>query len=398
MFKKYGVVEPTFISYNQISLDVDLLERLAPSLLVLDEGQKLKNKATAAWSRRVARYLSAHPECKVLVSTGSVMSKSVLDYAHLLVWALRGRAPCPRSQAAWPRLQLDVERDPSAWLATLRACPGVFLESAPSYTGKLVITEHWPEPLLEDHYARAEAGTAPDGWALTDGWEQDECLKQLACGFYMRREPRPSPALLDARRAWAKCVENARLHGLADTELGARAVYPGGYAQWQHALASEPEATTVVEWLAEPYMPSPFLPGTLIFVHHVALGQRLSEITGWPYFRQGALDARGTRLDETNAPVAIASLAACSEGLNCQHNFHHLVYLEPPSDPRVWNQSLARVCRQGQQAPEVTCEIIVAAPIFGKALDAARRGAYKIQAETGQIQLLCEAEKQGGAL
>lgn len=397
MLLLYGV-QAEIISFNAISLDDGLLARLAPDVIVFDEGHALKNVKGAAWSKRIARYLAAHPLCKVMISTGSIMHRSVLDYAHMLVWALRQYAPVPRSQAAWPRFALDVERNPSAWLERLRDTPGVFLDAAPSWNGRLQITEHWPELLLTEHYARAEQGVAPDGWELTEGWAQDELLEQLAWGYYLRRDPRPSPALLDAQRTWNRCVEQARAYGLADTEKDTRGVYPGAYAQWLRAQEAEPESAQVVEWLTES-SPLSLLGatswpvGTIVWVHHVALGEELARRTGWRYHREGGRDERGVRLDETNNSIVLASLSACSESFNAQYNFHHMIYLEPPADPRMWQQSLARVCRQGQAADEVTCEIVVAAPVFGKALDSARRGARKIEEQTAQQQLLLSGER-----
>jgi hypothetical protein len=394
MLKSYGYTGPddSVISYNAISLDDGLLERLRPDVLVVDESQALKNLRSAAWTRRVARYLAQHPECRVAALSGSVMGRSALDYLHFLVWTLRAGAPCPRSSAAWPRFVLDIERDPAAWLERLRSCPGVFLDAAPSWNGHLLITEDWREPLCPDALARAEAGTAPDGWAV-EGWAQDELEKQLACGFYLRREPRPSPALLDAQRSWNKCVEQAKAYGLSDTELGARAVYPTGWAQWQRALAAEPEAEQVVEWLSRPYVPHHAQDGTIIWVHHGALGESLAWLMGVPYQREGGLSEDGVRLDETHEPVVIASIAACNESFNAQQ-FRHNIVLEPPSDARVWQQLLCRTARQGQLAREVTCEVVIQAPIFGRALDSARKAAHKIESESGQQQWLIQAEKQ----
>ncbi len=377
-------------SYNEISLDADLLERLHPDVLILDEGQKTKNVVSAACAKRIARYLAANPSCRVVVLSGSIMHRSVLDYAHGLVWALRAGSPAPRSAAAWPRLALDVERDPAAWLERLKACPGVFLDGAPSWAGKLTSTELKLPLLLPDAYARAESGLAPDGWQCESQWTIDELCKQLAWGFYMKRTPRPSPALLDAQRTWMRCVEDAKAHGLADTELGARSVYPQGYGQWQRALEAEPEGAPVVEWLADPPIPEA-LPGTIVWVHHRALGERLASLTGWPYHREATLDAQGAKLADAAAPVVLASVSACREGVDgAQHKRSHMIWLEPSADARVWQQGIARLARQGQPAAEVTSTVLIAAPVFQRSLDAARKAAYRIETETGQEQLLLQ--------
>jgi hypothetical protein len=391
----YGVAA-TVVSYNQISNDPELLNRLNPDVLILDEGQKTKRVFSAACARRIARFLATNVLCKVAVLSGSVMHRSVLDYAHMLVWALRQYSPVPRSQAAWQRFALDVERDPKAWLEKLRETPGVFLDEAPSWSGRISLGIRELPLLLPDAYERAETtGVAPDGWTCTEQWASDELQRQLAWGFFMGRDPRPSLTLLDARRTWARCVDNARSYGLADTEKGARSHYPEAYAQWQAAQAAEPEGKAVAEWLADPPIPEA-QPGTLIFVHHVALGEKLSALTGWPYHREGTLDANGVKLAAATAPVVLASISACREGVDgAQFTRSHMIWLEPQPDARVFQQGIARLARQGQPADEVTVEIVIAAPIFRRALDSAMKGAHRIAEQTAQRQLLLlGAEKQ----
>jgi hypothetical protein len=326
------------------------------------------------------------------------MNRSVLDYAHMMVWALRQYSPVPRSQSAWQRLALDVERDPKAWLERLRSTPGVFLDEAPSWAGLLTLQLRELPLLLPEAYERAEtSGVAPDGWTCTEEWASDALQRQLAWGFYMARDPRPSLALLDARRLWARCVDNARSYGLADTEKLARAVYPQAYAQWQAAQAAEPEGKAIPEWLCDPPIPET-QPGTLIWVHHVALGEKLSELTGWPYHHEKTLDAKGVKLSDATAPVVLASISACREGVDgVQHKRSRMIWLEPQPDARVAQQGIARLARQGQPAEEVVCEVVIAAPIYRRALDSAMKGAHRIEAQTGQRQLLLlAAEKQDG--
>lgn len=392
----YGV-KAEVVSYNQISNDPTLLDRLAPDVLILDEGHRTKRVLSAACSKRIARYLSAHVLCKVAVLSGSVMHRSVLDYAHMLVWALRQYSPAPRSQAAWARLALDVERDPKAWLDKLKATPGVFLDEAPSWTGRITMRVQELPLLLPEAYGRAAtAGVAPDGWTCTEQLATDELLRQLAWGFYTTRDPRPSPALIDARRTWARCVDQARAFGLADTEKLTRAHYPQAWAHLQAVMAAEPEGEAVAEWLAEPPIPDA-QPGTLVWVHHVALGEKLSALTGWPYHHEKTLDAQGVKLSAATAPVVLASLSACREGVDgVQKTRRHMIWLEPLPDARVWQQGMARLARQGQPADEVTSTVLIAAPIYRRALDSALAGAHRIEEQTAQRQLLLMAEKQDG--
>lgn len=390
MLEGYGVTS-AYASYSQVSRDSELLNRYRPDVLAVDEAHALKNVRTSAWGRRIARYLHENPSCRVVASTGSVMHRGLADYAHLLVWALRGGAPCPTSQAGIERAALAVMLQPQAWLAKMLATPGVFLESAPSWAGELLIREH-VLPISDDSaYARAaESSMAPDGWAC-EGFALTELLRQLSWGWYTGRDPRPSPALVEARAMWAKCVTQAKAYGLCDTELGARAHYPDAWRAYSAVLAREPEGEPVPVWL-DPPLDMPWyveaVPGTIVWVHHRAVGQDIADEMGWPYHTDGTLDAQGRRLDETDAPVVVASIAACHKSCNAQARFSHNIVLEPPADARVWQQLICRTARQGQKSPCVTVDIVIPSPTYAADLATARKLAAQIQLETGQTQLL----------
>lgn len=384
--------EPTIvISYSILSRRPGLLDQLAPDVLVLDEGQRTKRVTSAAWSKVPARYIAKVPSCRVVYSSGSIMHRSVVDYGHGLVWALRRRAPCGTTRALIEQCAREAEENPEWWREKLRSTPGVFMvDDEGGYTGELVITTEKLPPLAKEAYARAaETGEAPDGWVCEDQLSRDELLRQLSWGFYMRREPRPSPALIIERRNWAKCVENAMTYYDAATPLGARYVYPGEWARYQAAEAREP-ATQVVEWLASPVVRAE--PGTIVWVRHRALGEHLSAAHGWPYHREQALDAAGVHLSEATAPVVLASIQACSEGVDgAQYRYNQHLVLEPPSDPRLWEQLIARLARQGQPCAQVNLRVCLRGGVYANAYANAREGAEKIQRETGQQQWLLRA-------
>src|SRR5688572_8229582 len=165
MLEGYGCTS-AYASYSQVSRDPELLNRYRPDVLAVDESQALKNVKDSAWGRRIARYIAENPACRVVCSSGSVMHRGALDYMPQLVWALRGRAPCPGTWSGMQRVAREAAENPEAWLARLRECPGVFIESAPSWSGELVIREHILPVSDDSAYARAAAtGLAPDGWA-----------------------------------------------------------------------------------------------------------------------------------------------------------------------------------------------------------------------------------------
>lgn len=386
------------VSYSVLSRRPKLLEQITGGILdgtlVLDEGHRTKRVSSAQWSKAIAKFISAYPGWRVVFSTGSVMHRSVVDYGHGLVWALRRGAPCGSTPTLIEQCARRAAEDPAWWRETLRSTPGVFMvDDEGGYTGELVTTTEKLPPLAAAAYKHAaETGEAPDGWVCEDRLSQDELLRQLAWGFYMRREPRPSPALVVARRTWTKLAEGAITYGLAGNEPAARTLYPTEYRRYAEAEAREP-GEQVVEWLEAPRVHAE--PGTIVWVKHIALGERLAEAKGWPYHREQALDADGVHLSKATAPVVLASIQACSEGVDgaqLRYNKHYV--LEPPSDPRVWEQMIARLARQEQPCAQVELRVQLRGGIYQNAWLNALEGARQIQEETGQKQWLLRATER----
>lgn len=379
------------ISYSALSRRPELLAQLAGDVpdgtLVLDEGHRTKRVSSAQWSKAIAKFISAYPGWRVVFSTGSVMHRSVVDYGHGLVWALRRGAPCGSTPTLIEQCARRAAEDPAWWRETLRATPGVFMvDDEGGYTGELVTTTEKLPPLAAAAYKHAaETGEAPDGWVCEDRLSQDELLRQLAWGFYMRREPRPSAALVVARRTWAKLAEGAITYGLAANEPAARTLYPTEYRRYAEAEAREP-GEQVVEWLEVPRVWAE--PGTICWVNHPALAERLSLAKGWPYYHEQAMCVR-EHLSKATAPVVLASIRACSEGVDgAQLRYNKHLVLEPPSDPRVWEQMIARLARQGQPCAQVELRVQLRGGIHQNAWLNALEGARRIQEETGQKQWL----------
>ncbi len=93
------------ISYESLSLvaSAQKLEYIRPDLIVADEAHFLKGHK-AGRTRRVVRYMHAHPETKFVAVSGTIMRSSIRDFAHLLRWALKNSAPVPATDdeaATW---------------------------------------------------------------------------------------------------------------------------------------------------------------------------------------------------------------------------------------------------------------------------------------------------------
>lgn len=74
------------------------LEKFAPDLLILDEAHNLKN-GDAARTKRFSRYMEAHPNTKVVALSGTIMDHSILEFAPILRWCLKGSSPVPLSDS-----------------------------------------------------------------------------------------------------------------------------------------------------------------------------------------------------------------------------------------------------------------------------------------------------------
>lgn len=84
-------------SYSELSSKNgrEFLSELQPDLLVLDEAHKLRNLKSGR-GNRVALYMKANPKTIVCDLSGTMTNASILDYAHLMEWALKDRSPLPR--------------------------------------------------------------------------------------------------------------------------------------------------------------------------------------------------------------------------------------------------------------------------------------------------------------
>jgi len=90
----------------------DMLNRICPELMILDEAHNVKNQRAARTSR-LLRFLAQYRPQLVALS-GTITSKSLKDYWHLISHALGNNSPLPLSAAMieqWSLL-LDASADP----------------------------------------------------------------------------------------------------------------------------------------------------------------------------------------------------------------------------------------------------------------------------------------------
>lgn len=93
------------LAYSQLSTSAstDMLDRLAPDVIVADEAHNLRHM-DAARTKRVSRYLKKNRGTRCVWASGTLTSKSIRDYAHLAEWALGTGSPAPLT-THYPQLQ-----------------------------------------------------------------------------------------------------------------------------------------------------------------------------------------------------------------------------------------------------------------------------------------------------
>jgi hypothetical protein len=129
----------------------------------------------------------------------------------------------------------------------------------------------------------------------------------------------------------------------------------------------------------------------IVWVEHVAVGEKLSEISGFSYFGESGRDAKGQNIEESRGSI-IASIAANGEGRNLQKWSRNLILSCPPGGG-TWEQLLGRTHRQGQESDEVTIEVLLSCIEHYEGFEQAKRDALYVQDTTGQTQKLLTCDK-----
>jgi hypothetical protein len=388
-----------------------LLWDYAPDGLIFDEAHKLKRVRTAACARRVARFIHEFPQVPVATLTGTPMRASVWDFWHLLLWALRDRAPVPADESImreWSACLDDEDQRVKAgrtggwttadysilepWLgrvsnqtqareafaARLTWTPGVVI-STEGYRGVgLSIAPIHLEPpaaLEEIWLALRKTWTMPDDWLLPDKqigvWN---AAQELALGFYNRHDPRPPEDWMQARRAWCGfCRRVLEGSDEYDTETQVRDACLRGdlprfaWDEWAK-IKGEFIPETKPVWLSDHAVKAAAQwgkGGGIIWSRRTAFARALAELTGWPYYgREGRNDA-GVHVEQATEPTIIVSEQSSTEGRNLQIGcgpdglgYCRNLFCSPPKASLDWEQRVGRTHRD-LQTRDVTVDYLV---------------------------------------
>lgn len=447
-----------FISYEQLSRikGRELLEHIQPDLLMCDEVHALA-RLDSGRTKVIRRYMRQHPETIFVGLSGTISNRSLKQFWHLLMWALKPELmPLPRN---WKELELWAAAVDEKVAEEDRVAPGALLllanhlpdtddaplvrarqglrdrlRSTPGYvatvdTGveasiSLELVKPRKSAVVEEALiALRDTKMTPNGIECVTPMELWRYARTIGCGFYYEWVPPAPEEWLVARKNWTRYVRHA-LDGSTkyDTPEQVAAAVTRGHLDtpfsWEDkatgkTLKAHPrvlqeawqgirptyEYQVEPRWLDEAYMRwivaefmKPKDEPMIFWTEHVAIGQKLHELSGAPYCRERGLDGRGRFIEDLAGQHVIASVKGCGEGTNLQpwhRNF--VISCEPVG--RTWEQMVGRTHRAGQLADNVEILVLVACHEqeagFEQAVADCR---FKYQTE-GQIQRLLLADR-----
>lgn len=427
-----GDRELWIVAYSELSSATqgDVLERIKPDLIIADEAHNLRHK-DAARTKRFLRYFKANPGTKFVALSGTMTTRSVRDYAHLIELALRKNSPVPvgyRELESWAEA-LDVSEEPAPPGALMLFCNegenarqgfrrrlvesyGVVASEEASLGTSLIIRGRDPGMSKLAVYALA---TLRRTWC----WDEEEyedamslsrVARQLALGFYYKWDwpgGKSDDEWIRYRANWHAAVRHFLTYnnrpGLDSPLLVAAATARGDlpklaefWGAWAAVKDRKPPPVIPV-WL-DAFMIEDVArwaqegPG-IVWVEHTAVGEKIAADLGFPYFGPGS-DAALLQATPENTPmgVIVCSMKAHGTGKNLQAWSRNLVTC-PPANGAVWEQLLGRTHRPGQLADEVTVDVYLHTNEFKAAWVSALNDARYREDTTGQKDRLNYASK-----
>lgn len=437
-YRKNWLIPPHILirSYELLGREqsAQALEEYQPDAIIMDECHRAKNRS-AAVVKRIARYVDNHPETKVVAMSGTIAKRSIKDYAHISNWCLRHGSPVPRDfrtlvewsaalddneQAIEPGalLQLCSEEELAeedrirgvrkAYRRRLTDTPGVIATQESALGVSLRIDPFIVKDRMISHVASEVKRTweRPDGAEIIDAMEVWRHLREVGVGFYYRWNPAPPPEWRQARKAWAAFVREilrTNRRGLDSEKMVMNAIdeghYEAGYlAEWRRVKPMyDPEKNKEAVWISDGVLDA--CAGWakknvgIVWVKHVEFGKALAKRTGLPYYANQGVDAATGRFidDHPDGISMIASIDSNATGRNLQRWSTNLV-VSWPTTGLLSEQMISRTHRDGQEAEEVTLEVVAAIPEALMDFDKACTDARRATDMEGQEQRLCYAD------
>lgn len=428
------------VSYSELSsaTKATILEDIEPDAIICDEAHCLRHKDSAR-TKRFLRYAAEHPGCRYAFMSGTMTTRSIRDYAHLIELALRKNSPLPRGY-----------REINDWAGALdvrpqyRMSPGVlsrWCEEGETvregFQRRLVETEgvvatqegaigtslivrkiviSVPEVIRKAMAQVNKTWTIGDN-ELEDATEKARALRQLASGFYYEWDwpnGEVDHEWLEARTNWNREVREKLKYATEEMDsplLLQRAAER--FRVWDKAQRPRPKPAKAWdsiywnEWRLVKDRPPPptkaiwlddFLvqkavawakkqkQPAIIWYTSKTVGEKIAAAGRFPLY--GA----ATDASESKEPVIVCSIKTQGTGKNLQHYSRNLI-VELPPNGTTFEQLAGRTHRPGQEADEVVIEWFGHTAEVEDAMEKILDDAEYMEKTTGQRQKVLYATR-----
>lgn len=429
-FRPYFRIHPRLevMTYSKISVRTDAITSMGvprKSLWICDEAHCLAAPRTARtlrFMRGVEYWRSKGHTVYLAFMTGTLIKRSIKDYAHLAALALGLHSPLPLNSGLlehWANVLDDNNlsflgaKDYDALRPLLRGKEAHSLKDwreayrqriegargfvlspnlstdAPLYIRKLRRVIIPPDLLTQAKYIE-RTRQSPDGEIFPSDDAQTLSIRQLLCGYYYRAKwPKGAKDhdWLDARNRWnaqvrrvlARSLPGLETPGNVYNKYAANLVNEPGLvkkdllyqdlAEWQKQKIKKPPdiehvvlSTWLVEWVMNWLKTQP---PTIVWYLDLAMGDMLRKHL--PVYD------RNNPLVKARAHHCGAAIGVFGEGENLQLWKNGLL-VHPPASAKGWEQLLGRFHRQGQ-TEAVNFWVLAHHPIFDDLIESARRNA-----------------------
>lgn len=412
----------------------NLLNKLAPKLIVIDEAHTFANP-TAARSKRLLNYMIHNPDTRLVAMSGTLDQGDIeriemiaelvfregsflpLDRGALKRWGSvlnEGSEPADTDvQLVTPLLEwAAAQAEPPAtfgsvqdrlrWAYKIRriTTPGyVATSDSVVKTGLEIVYWKPPAPMS----IQTALGVLRDKWELPDGSQIVDALEYhrhastLAMGFYATIDYGEQPEeWLEARREWSRAVNRQinYIRGYPNLDSPARVARAAECGIAHPDVNKAYEAWAAVRDSVEPSRAVTWLDTSVV---EAAARYVQEQGRGILWYSSKAVEAQlrrfmptfgaGTQEPPSNVPVFAASIRSHGTGKNLQAWDWQLV-LEPPSNALTWEQLIARTHREGQRSDTVSVEIAAHAWPLRARIYAALRSAKHAETVGTQRQRL----------
>lgn len=385
---------PKILSYEKLSREKqsDFLDRHQPDLILADEAQKLRNLKSGR-VRRLKRYMKERPQTIFAPLSGTLSRKSLLEYSHLAEWALKNNSPVPKHYPEideWrrcldPGIQEmerlapgclsvfgeDVQAVRDGYAKWRRDTLGWITVQTSGVASSLQLTgqrfDGYASHVDEIFYQLRENSSTPDGEYFAEPVKLWAYLRQCSMGFWYRLDPPPPQPWKDSNKAKGQFTRDILSQNKPhlDTEqqvelaVARGEIKDGGvFARWREIKPTyDRNKHRHTEWFDDSFVRwcHKWLKDTggVLFTPYIAMGEKLREVTGLPYFSQGGCDPKFGSIETYEGGPCIASLASNLEGRNLQDRWSVGCLVGGSGNSLELQQLIGRFHRPGQEADEV---------------------------------------------